>query len=74
MDRRWPKRKALDVSDDEVTPAPASKDKDTKWAKKAGRFYLGFKLHASNDEEGYLDGIHVTSANAHEGQHLEPLM
>ena len=68
-----PKRKALDVNDDEVTQAPASKDKDAKWVKKAGRFYLGFKLHASSDEEGYLDGVHVTPANAHESQHLEPL-
>jgi len=69
-----PKRKALDVDGDTVTPAPASKDKEAQWVKKAGRFYLGYKLHASSDEEGYLDGIHVTPANAHESQHLEPLI
>lgn len=70
-----PKRKAMDVEvNGDVTPTPASKDEDAKWVKKAGRFYLGYKLHASSDEEGYLDGIHVTAANAHESQHLEPLI
>lgn len=46
-----PMRKAMDVEGDgEVTPAPASKDKDAKRVKKAGRFYLGYKLYASSDE------------------------
>jgi len=53
---------------------PVSKDEDAKWVKKAGRFYLGYKLHASSDEEGYLEGIHVTAANAHESRHLTPLL
>lgn len=70
-----PKRKAMDVEDNgDVTPTPASKDEDAKWVNKAGRFYLGYKLHARSDEEGYLDDIHVTAANAHESQHLEPLI
>lgn len=70
-----PKRKAMDVKENgDVTPAPASKDKEAKWVKKAGRFYLGYKLHASSDEEGYLQGIHVTPANAHESRHLTALL
>lgn len=70
-----PKRKALDVEENgDVTPTPVSKDEDAKWVKKAGRFYLGYKLHASSDEEGYLEGIHVTAANAHESKHLSPLL
>jgi len=70
-----PKRKAMDVEENgNVTPTPTSKDEDAKWVKKAGRFYLGYKLHASSDEEGYLEGIHVTAANAHESRHLTPLL
>jgi transposase, IS5 family len=70
-----PRRKAMDVEENgEVTPTPASKDEDAKWVKKAGRFYLGYKLHASSDEEGYLEGIHVTPANAPESRHLTPLL
>jgi IS5 family transposase len=70
-----PKRKAMDVEDSgEVTPTPVSKDKDAKWVKKAGRFYLDHKLHASSDEVGYLEGIHVTATNAHESRHLTPLL
>ena len=70
-----PKRKAMDVEDSgEVTPTPVSKDEDAKWVKKAGRFYLGYKRHASSDEEGYLEGVHVTAANAHESRHLVPLL
>jgi len=57
-----------------VTPTPVSKDEEAKWVNKAGRFYLGYKLHASSDEEGYLEGIHVTAANAHESRHLTPLL
>ena len=56
-----PKRKALEVDETgAVSPSPASKDQDAKWVKKAGRFYLGYKLHASRDAEGYLEGIHIT--------------
>lgn len=70
-----PKRKAMDVKENgDITPTPASKDKEAKWVKKAGRFYLGYKLHASSDEEGYLESIHVTPANAHESRYLMPLL
>lgn len=41
--------------------------------KKAGSFYLGYKLHACSDHEGYFDALHMTPANAHEAKHLAPL-
>lgn len=70
-----PKRKAIEVKDNgDVTTTPLSKDEEARWVKKAGRFYLGYKLHASSDKEGYFEGIHVTPANAHESQHLTPLL
>lgn len=31
-------------------------------------------VDASSDEEGYIEGIHVTPANAHESRHLTPLL
>ncbi len=70
-----PKRKALTVAEnDSVTEDPVSKDKDARWVKKAGRFYLGYKLHARCDGEGYLESVHVSAANAHETKHLTPLL
>jgi len=57
--RGVPRRKALDVDqDDAVQPIPLSKDGDARWVKKAGRFYLGYKLHASSDKEGYIETVH----------------
>ena len=48
----------------------ASKDQDARWVKKAGRFYLGYELHACSDDEGYIEPVHVTAAHAHESPHL----
>ncbi len=70
-----PKRKALTVNeDDSVNADEISKDSDARWVKKGGRFFLGYKLHARCDEEGYFEALHVTPANAHESQHFEPLL
>ena len=70
-----PTRKAYEINDEgEAISAPASKDKDAKWTKKGGRFYLGYKLHARCDEDGFIEKVQVTAANAHESQHLEPLL
>lgn len=73
--RGTPTRKAIEQDDatDEIVETPPSKDSDATWVKKAGKFYLGYKLHARSDTDGYLDGIHVTAANAHESNHLAPL-
>jgi IS5 family transposase len=74
------KRRAMDIEDNgDVMPTPASKDKDAKWVKKAGRLYLGVKLHARSDDEGdlestYLKGIHVQAANDHQSKHLVSLL
>ncbi|MCP4393230.1 MAG: IS5 family transposase [Alphaproteobacteria bacterium] len=70
-----PTRKALEIDDNGgVQETPASKDNDAKWVKKGGRFYLGYKLHARCDEEGFIEKVHVTAANAHECRHLNPLL
>ncbi len=70
-----PRRKALTVDEnDNVAEDSVSKDKEARWVKKAGRFYLGYKLHARCDGEGYLESVHVSAANAHETKHLAPLL
>jgi len=69
------KKKAIEVDKEgHVSKAAASKDSDAQWVKKAGRFYLGYKLHASCDHEGYIENLCVTPANTHESQYLEPLL
>ena len=35
---------------------------------------LGRKQHTRTDEEGYIDQLHITPANAHECSHFEPLL
>lgn len=70
-----PMRKAYEINDaGEAEPTPASKDESAKWTKKGGRFYLGYKLHARSDEDGFIEKVHITPANAHESCHLDPLL
>ncbi|EGY52962.1 IS5 family transposase [Neisseria shayeganii] len=69
-------RQAIEVDDEgrvnsQTTP---SKDKDARWIKKDGRFHLGYKQHTRTDAEGYIEKLHITPANAHEGKHLLPLL
>ena len=68
-----PLKKALELEYDTVMPTPASKDSDATWTKKASRFYLGYKLHACSDDEGYFNAVHITPANEHEAKHLQPV-
>ena len=35
---------------------------------------LGYKQHTRTDEEGYIEKLHITPANAHECKHLSPLL
>jgi IS5 family transposase len=74
--RGMPQTKAIEVDEasGEVSETPPSKDVDARWIKKAGRFYLGYKLHASCDEAGFINELDITPANRHETKHLEPLI
>ena len=57
-----------------VEKAPASKDKDARWTIKSKHWYLGYKLHARTDEEGFIEQIHVTPANASDVNNLETVL
>ncbi|EFE49375.1 transposase, IS4 family [Neisseria elongata subsp. glycolytica ATCC 29315] len=37
-------------------------------------YRLGYKQHTRTDEEGYIGKLHITPANAHECNHLSPLL
>ncbi|WP_127250621.1 IS5 family transposase [Neisseria meningitidis] len=69
-------RQAIEVDEEgqvssQTTP---SKDKDARWIKKNGLYRLGYKQHTRTDAEGYIEKLHITSANAHECKHLSPLL
>ncbi|WP_240640613.1 transposase, partial [Neisseria meningitidis] len=51
-----------------------SKDSDARWIKKNGLYKLGYKQHTRTDAEGYIEKLHITPANAHECNHLSPLL
>jgi len=57
----------------QVIDPPKSKDTQARWVKKGPHFYLGYKLHAMTDKEGYFRAGYVTPANEHEARHLEAL-
>lgn len=56
---------------DQTTP---SKDSDARWVKKEGKYKLGYKQHTRTDQEGYIEKVYVTAANAHECNHFKPLL
>ncbi|HGG7790166.1 TPA: transposase, partial [Neisseria meningitidis] len=69
-------RQAIEVDEEgqvggQTTP---SKDKDARWTKKNGLYKLGYKQHTRTDAEGYIEKLHITPANAHECNHLLPLL
>ncbi|HGG7658957.1 TPA: IS5 family transposase, partial [Neisseria meningitidis] len=69
-------RQAIEVDEEgkvsgQTTP---SKDKDARRTKKNGLYKLGYKQHTRTDEEGYIEKLHITPANAHECKHLPPLL
>jgi IS5 family transposase len=43
-----------------------SADPDARWIKKGGKSTLGYKGFARTDEEGFIDRVHTTPANAAE--------
>lgn len=76
-------KKAIEVSENtenqeqpqvQVTDSPASKDTDAKWTIKSGHWYLGYKLHARTDAEGFIEQIHVTPANQADVKHLASVL
>ncbi|WP_019273203.1 transposase, partial [Neisseria lactamica] len=69
-------RQAIEVDEEgqvsgQTTP---SKDSDTRRTKKNGLYRLGYKQHTRTDEEGHIEKLHITPANAHECNHLSPLL
>jgi len=69
-------RQAIEVDEEgqisgQTTP---SKDSDARWIKKNGLYRLGYKQHTRTDEEGYIEKLRLTPANAHECKHLSPLL
>ena len=61
---------AEDRAEDVAPPSPPevslSADPDAKWVKKGRKSTLGYKGFARCDEEGFVDKVHVTPANAGE--------
>lgn len=69
---------AEDRAEDQV-PAPPpevslSADPDAKWVKKGGKSTLGYKGFARCDEEGFVDKVQVTPANAAESPEFETMI
>lgn len=68
-------RRALEIDDSgQIHETPASKDKDARWVKKNGQYKLGYKQHTRTDEDGYIEKLHLSPANAHECKHFEVLL
>ena len=68
-------KKSIEINEnEEVIQTPASKDKDARWTIKSKHWYLGYKLHARTDEEGFIEQIHVTPANVSDVNNLETVL
>jgi len=74
-----PKRQ-LEIQEDrkeekETVKITESKDPDSRWLKKGKRCYFGYKGFVAVDEEdGYINKVHVTPANVSEVNELENLI
>jgi len=52
-----------------------SKDRDARWIKKGNKSYFGYKsFHVVDVEDGYIEQVHVTPANAAECKQLDALL
>jgi len=69
---------AEDRAEDETPPDPPdvchSADPDATWVKKGRKSTLGYKGFARADEEGFVDKVHVTPANAGESPEFETMI
>ena len=69
-----PQRKYIAEKDGKLIESTPSKDVDATWTRKNNKFYLGYKLHAICDEEGYFQKLKISPANEHESNYFEPLL
>ena len=52
-----------------------SKDSEAKWLKKGNKSYYGYKGFTRTDvEDGYIEDIHIESANVSEMKHLDDII
>lgn len=70
-----PEEKKSESAEKTETPSQyvqtESCDPDARWLKKGKRYYFGYKGFARVDKEGYIEHVHVTSANRAEVKELE---
>ena len=57
-----------------MTSQSLSADPGARWVKKGRKSMFGYRRFVRCDEEGFVDGTHVTPANAAEDPHLEKLV
>ena len=69
-------RQAIEVDEEGQVSSQTipGKDKDARRTKKNGLYKLGYKQHTRTDAEGYIEKLHITPDNAHECNHLSPLL
>lgn len=63
------------IDTDEDPPSKStSADPDAAWTKKGKSFFYGYKEHQAVDSEGFIEHVHLTPANVHDGQELETVV
>ena len=61
-------------SDDDPPTKSTSADPDAAWTKKGKSFLYGYKEHTAVDTEGFIEHVHITPANVHDGKELETIV
>ena len=51
-----------------------SKDPDAKWLRKGNKSYFGYKGFVMTEEEGFVENVHVTSANVSETKEFKEVI
>ncbi len=63
------------VPEDWSAAKRAQKDVQARWAKKHGKSFYGYKLHANTDRRwGFIRQHEVSAANVHDSQHFETIL
>jgi transposase, IS5 family len=74
-DRKENKEEAESSEDSKNCEIEESKDTEARWLKKGKKSYYGYKAFARTDvEDGYIEEIHVESANVSEMKHLDDVL